>query len=87
MKILFAAVALMAFGQAAQAAEPATAPLVLNDTQMDQVTAGGPPAMYFGGGGANQQATRYGRLSGGAADPYPTINAGSRRGGAYGGQA
>jgi hypothetical protein len=40
MKTLFAAIALMAFGQAAQAAETATAPLVLNDMQMDQVTAG-----------------------------------------------
>jgi hypothetical protein len=80
MKTLFAAVALMTFGQAALATEPATAPLVLNDMQMDQVTAGAPPAQYFGGGGANQQATRYGRLSGGATDPYPTINAGRLRG-------
>jgi hypothetical protein len=45
MKALFAAVAFTTFGQVAQAAEPstppATAPLVLSDTQMDQVTAGG----------------------------------------------
>jgi hypothetical protein len=44
MKTLFAAVALMAFGQAALATEPATAPaagrLELTDTQMDTIVAG-----------------------------------------------
>jgi hypothetical protein len=75
MKTLFAAVALMAFGQAALATEPATAPLVLNDMQMDQVTAGGPPRHWEIG-----QVTGFDGITTGAADPYPTINAGRLRG-------
>jgi hypothetical protein len=72
MRTLFAAVALMAFGQAALATEPARTPLVLNDTQMDQVRAGaGKPGSH----GRNEMRT--GQISD-AADPDPTINAGRR---------
>jgi hypothetical protein len=67
MKTLFAAVALMAFGQAALATEPATAPLVLNDMQMDQVTAGGPPRHWEIG-----QVTGFDGITTGATDTYQT---------------
>jgi hypothetical protein len=86
MKALFAVVALTTLGQVAQATEPSTppttAPLVLNDTQMDQVTAGGPEA-YFGGGIRTGNSLQ--KALEGAADPYPTINAGRLKG--YGGQS
>jgi hypothetical protein len=74
----------MTLGQAALATEPstppATAPFALSEAQMDQVKAGA-------AGNANAILSGSGKMrTGGAADPYPTINAG-KRGGGYGGQS